>query len=74
MTGELKKIVEEWGPDSTIGATFVRFTPFLKMYADYSNKYEDGLAYYTQLMERKEPFRLVRPSLVKIFLSFLLPC
>jgi len=62
LLSELKKIAEEWTPESSIGATFVKFTPFLKMYADYSNKYEDALSVFQSLMEKKEVFRNVHAS------------
>jgi len=61
LLAELKKVAEEWTSESCIGETFVKRVPFLKMYADYSNKYEDALGIFTSLMEKKESFRLVLP-------------
>eukprot|EP01126_Amoeba_proteus_P004488 TRINITY_DN11496_c0_g1_i1.p1 TRINITY_DN11496_c0_g1~~TRINITY_DN11496_c0_g1_i1.p1 ORF type:complete len:1168 (-),score=238.79 TRINITY_DN11496_c0_g1_i1:50-3553(-) len=51
---ELEKIVETWSPESELGVIFVRWSPFLKMYTDYSEKYSSAVGIFTKL-ERKNP-------------------
>jgi len=45
LFSDLSKIIEgDWNDNSSLGDTFVRVAPFLKMYNQYSNRYDHALA------------------------------
>lgn len=71
---ELKEVVEKWSNVSTIGGVFVRFAPFLKMYAEYSNKYEEALQLFLTTYEKNQAFQAVSlPSSHSSSLSSFIP-
>eukprot|EP01128_Nolandella_sp_AFSM9_P012250 TRINITY_DN909_c0_g1_i1.p1 TRINITY_DN909_c0_g1~~TRINITY_DN909_c0_g1_i1.p1 ORF type:complete len:1312 (+),score=310.70 TRINITY_DN909_c0_g1_i1:295-3936(+) len=57
LCGEIKKIVEEWDASSCMGPVFVKFAPFLKMYTEYSNKYEAAMALFHEMYDGSEELR-----------------
>ena len=44
LLSEIEKVVNDWKDTSIIGDVFHRTAPFLKMYNQYSNKYDNALA------------------------------
>lgn len=51
---EMDQIIRDWTPASEIGKQFAKFSPFLKMYTDYSEKYGENIKTFSR-MERKNP-------------------
>ena len=51
---DIQKVVDDWSDSSTIGDIFVRVAPFMKMYNQYSNRYDQALATLGRCMKNEE--------------------
>eukprot|EP01127_Copromyxa_protea_P008967 TRINITY_DN2075_c1_g1_i4.p1 TRINITY_DN2075_c1_g1~~TRINITY_DN2075_c1_g1_i4.p1 ORF type:complete len:825 (+),score=170.29 TRINITY_DN2075_c1_g1_i4:307-2781(+) len=57
LLAEIEKIVQNWDDSSELGNTFVKLSPFLKMYTDYSNKYSEAIALFNRLEKKNMKFK-----------------
>lgn len=51
LLNRLEVCISNWREEQTIGDVFLTIAPFLKMYADYENRYETALSIYTNFMK-----------------------
>lgn len=51
---DIQQVVDNWDESSTIGDIFVRVAPFMKMYNQYSNRYDQALSTLTKCMKNEE--------------------
>ena len=51
---DIQKVVDDWSASSTLGDIFVKVAPFMKMYNQYSNRYDQALATLGRCMKNEE--------------------
>ena len=54
LKNDLQKVIDSWSDSSTVGDIFVRVAPFMKMYNQYSNRYDNALSTLGKCMKNEE--------------------
>lgn len=56
LVSQLEATVQTWGPESKLGAIFMKLAPFFKLYKDYSNTYGECMQLYNETLKNNKQF------------------